>query len=395
MSAGAPSSPFTPRTVIIMIAAGLLAAAAFVVLLAYAPDLRSGRDGGAHPLSVGATGYHGIVELLGGVGTPTTLVRDEDGLASAGLLIVTLSPATDPEALKKIVGLRKGKATLYVLPKWSTIPASGHGGWVERVGTNSLAAQELLNVLAPPLRVEESRPPTAKPGQKPPPPPAVDDVAQWLSGSPMTPWLLRGRKPVLASTGDGEMYILAEPDLLANHGLKDPRTAKVAVDVIEEMRPNDAPVAFDLTLHGFGRSRNLLKTLLVPPFLALTLSLLAAALLAGLHAFGRFGPARDEPRALPFGKAALIDNAAGLIRRANRGGRMGEAYVTLTRDAAVAAIHAPRVTEPELDALLDRAGPSNQPGFIQLAADARDAKTPAAVADAARALYHWRRSLSA
>jgi hypothetical protein len=161
------------------------------------------------------------------------------------------------------------------------------------------------------------------------------------------------------------------------------------------MREDDGPVAFDLTLHGFGRSRSMLKTMLEPPFLALTLSILAAAMLAGLHAFGRFGPARDEPRALPFGKAALIDNAAGLIRRAGRGGHMGEAYVALTRDAAAHAIHAPPLSEPELDALLDRAGPSDRPGFAQLAADARSARTPTTVADAARALYHWRRSLGA
>jgi hypothetical protein len=211
----------------------------------------------------------------------------------------------------------------------------------------------------------------------------------------MTPLLERFQMPVLASTGDGQMFILADPDLIANHGLKDRRTAELTVEMIQRLRPNDQPVAFDLTLHGFGRSRNLLKTLLVPPFLALTLSILAAALLAGLHAFGRFGPARDEPRALPFGKAALIDNAAGLIRRAGRGGRMGDAYVALTRDAAAAAIHAPPLTEPELDALLDRAGSADQPGFTQLVADARDAKTPSTVADAARALYHWRRSLGA
>ncbi len=211
----------------------------------------------------------------------------------------------------------------------------------------------------------------------------------------MTPLIKRLDVPILASTGDGEMFILAEPDLIANHGLKDPRMAALAVDIIEHLRPDKAPVAFDLTLHGFGRSHNLLKTLLVPPFLALTLSILGAGLLVGLHAFGRFGPARDEPRALPFGKAALIDNAAGLIRRAGRGGRMGEAYVALTRDAAATAIHAPRSTEAELDALLDRAGAAGRPGFTELAAEARGAKTPATVADAARALYQWRRSLGA
>ncbi len=394
MTATAQPSPFTLRTVVLMLAAGLLAAAAFVVLLAYAPDLRNGHDGGTHPLSVAGTGYSGIVELLGEVGIPTDMVRDEDGIAHAGLLIVTLSPGTDTAALKNLVQLRRTKPTLYVLPKWTVMPLASHSGWVERLGIDSSAAQELLTALAP-LQVKISPPPVRKAGKQQPQQPAVADIHQWLSGSPMTPLLTDNGRTVLASAGDGQMFILAEPDLIANHGLKNLRTAEIAVDMIERLRPNDEPVAFDLTLHGFGRSRNLLKTLLVPPFLALTLSILAAALLAGLHAFGRFGPARDEPRALPFGKAALIDNAAGLIRRARRGGRMGDAYVALTRDAAAAAIHASRLTEPELDALLDRAGPADRPEFTQLAADARGAKTPAGVADAARALYHWRRSLGA
>jgi hypothetical protein len=394
MSSSAQASPFTLRTVVLMVAAGFLAAAAFVVLLAWAPDLRNGHDGGAHPLSVAGTGYRGIVELLDAAGTETAMVRDDRGLIRAGLLIVTLAPGSDPEALKHIVSLRKFKPTLYILPKWAVIPLAGHSGWVRRLGSDSQIAQDILTVLAP-LRVEYSEPAAPKSAKKRPPPPAVGDIHQWLSGGPMTPLLSQNGHVVLASTGDGQMFILAEPDLIANHGLKNPQTAKLAVEMIERLRPNDQPVAFDLTLHGFASSRSLLKTLLVPPFLALTLSILGAGLLAGLHAFGRFGPARDEPRALPFGKAALIDNAAGLIRRANRGGRMGEAYVALTRDAASAAIHAPSLPEPELEALLDRTGAADLPRFTQLAGAARGANTPTAVADAARALYNWRRSLGA
>lgn len=394
MSTAARPSPFTLRTVIIMIAASLLAAAAFVVLLAYAPDLQSGHDGGAHPLSVSATGYRGVVELLDNVGTPTTMVRDDDGIIRSGLLIVTLSPVTDTDALKKLVDLRKFKPTLYILPKWAVMPLASHGGWVERLGVDTQSAQLLVSVLAP-LQVESTKVPDAKLGEKPLPQPPVGAIRQWLTGTGMTPLLQDKGRTILARIGDSQMFILAEPDLIANHGLRSAHNARLAVDIIEGLRPNSAPVAFDLTLHGFGQTRNLLKTLLVPPFLALTLSILAAALLAGLHAFGRFGPARDEPRALPFGKAALIDNAAGLIRRAGRGCRMGEAYVVLTRDAAAAAIHAPPLAEPELDALLDRAGPADRAGFTQLAAEAREAKTPTTVADAARALYHWRRSLGA
>ncbi len=156
MSTAAPPSPFNLRMVVIMLAAGLLTAAAFVVLLAYAPDLRNGHDGGVHPLSVAGTGYRGIVELLDDAGVPTVMVRDEDGIASASLLIVTLSPAVDTTALKDLARLRKGKPTLYVLPKWVVIPLVGHAGWVQRIGVDETSPQELLSALAP-LQIAKHR----------------------------------------------------------------------------------------------------------------------------------------------------------------------------------------------------------------------------------------------
>ena len=54
---GSADGAFKPATVILMILVGMLAFAATLVLGAYAPDLRSGRNGGSHALSNGATGF--------------------------------------------------------------------------------------------------------------------------------------------------------------------------------------------------------------------------------------------------------------------------------------------------------------------------------------------------
>src|SRR6185436_15439404 len=62
----------------------------------------------------------------------------------------------------------------------------------------------------------------------------------------------------------------------------------------------------------------LLRLVLEPPFLAMTLALLVAALLAGFHGAIRFGQPRREERTIALGKAALVENSAGLIRLARR-----------------------------------------------------------------------------
>ena len=68
---GAPStgeSPFNRGTMLVVTAIGVLAFIAMLVLGAYAPDLRSGRNGGAHALSNAATGFSGLVRLAEATG---------------------------------------------------------------------------------------------------------------------------------------------------------------------------------------------------------------------------------------------------------------------------------------------------------------------------------------
>ncbi|TGS31661.1 DUF4350 domain-containing protein, partial [bacterium M00.F.Ca.ET.180.01.1.1] len=97
-------------------------------------------------------------------------------------------------------------------------------------------------------------------------------------------------------------------------------------------------VMFDLTLHGVGQKYDLAKLLIEPPFLALTLSVLVAAALAFLHGLGRFGPPRAEGRAIAFGKRALVDTTATLLRRAGRLQGLGDRYAALVRQRAGALL---------------------------------------------------------
>ncbi len=103
----AAQEPFSRRTVFWGIFASLLAAAGFFLLSTYAPDFRQPRDGGATPLSKSGIGYAGLAEWLKLTGEPPSMARSDSDLKTEMLLIVTISPDSDPEALANIVKLRR------------------------------------------------------------------------------------------------------------------------------------------------------------------------------------------------------------------------------------------------------------------------------------------------
>jgi hypothetical protein len=220
---------------------------------------------------------------------------------------------------------------------------------------------------------------------------------QTISGADMIPLVaLANGDALIARMGAQPHYVAADPDLFANHGLRDPATARAALTLIEALNSRaDAPVAFDLTVYGLGSdsSPNLLRTLLEPPFLPMTLALVAAALLAGLHGAFRFGQARREQRAIAFGKAALVENSAGLIRIARRETRLGGAYADVVRqDAARIAAAPPNLQGEALDAYLDKLGRGGPP-FSALAARLVAARDRGELVAAARALFSWKKDI--
>ena len=74
---------FRRATMLLIVAIGTLAFIATLVLGAYAPDLRSGKNGGAHALSNAATGFSGLVRLAEKTGRNPVIVRSAGQLDSA------------------------------------------------------------------------------------------------------------------------------------------------------------------------------------------------------------------------------------------------------------------------------------------------------------------------
>ena len=405
LPAAQAANPFTRQAVLWMLAVGSISALLFVVLTAYAPQLRSESNGGVHAMSKSAVGFAGLAKLLGDEGVPVLISRDPHpnrGMASK-LLVLTPDLETDPAAIDKLAG---AEIELIILPKWLVAADPNRPGWVMRGaagGGDVTLAQRVLNGLDLTDHLERRNGTTTPTltttgaffnagGQFPA---GAIDGLQTIVG-PDKAWLsIAESEPghaVLIKRADKPIFVLSDPDLLNNQGLAQLANARGASTLINALR-GGSPVVFDLTLAGFTRARSLLGVAFAPPFLAATLCAIAAAVLTGLHAAARFGPTLRTAPAFALGKRALADNSAALIRLARRQYRMGAGYAAVTRGLAARAVGAPRdLDDDQMDALLDRLGRIRgaKAEFTDLERRARDARDTAALMAAARNLYQWR-----
>ena len=93
-------------------------------------------------------------------------------------------------------------------------------------------------------------------------------------------------------------------------------------------------------------------------------------------------------RAIAFGKTALVDNSAALIRTARRQTRLGGRYADVVRDRAVIAFGVPaKLRDKNIDDYLDKL--RGRARFSDLAAAADQASDRASLVAAAQALWHY------
>lgn len=395
-------NPFSAKTILWVIAAGVIAFAGFLVLLAYAPEWRARGDNGAHVLSKSAVGFSGLYDLARFSGRPANVHTRSDGWGYTGLYIVTIQPDSDAKLLGELVAAQRateGSTTLYILPKWQTMPLATNKRWVQSSGLIDGGMLKPLLDLFGPIAIASAggrggairgAPDGDMEGIVAPRPKQLQHIVGGLD-----PVLEDGEGHMVlgkrAHEGGGTDYVLADPDLLSNQGLKSADGADAAIRIVDALRfgPEDS-VAFDMVLVTGADNRNLLRLMFEPPFLAFTLALLVAAILAGYHAAVRFGPPILEGRAIPFGKRALADNAATLIARAGRENRLGDRYVAVVRDDVAAALGAQTLSAEALERWL-----AKLPGdFAGLAEAARGARDATAMRVAAHNLYLWKKDVT-
>jgi len=395
----APAPTFSPVVVLWMVLAGVFSFSAFIVLSGFAPDLRKGSDGGAHALSRSAVGYAGVIRLLKAEGVPVAITRHPDADPNPTWRQLVITPGIEA-GKDDMISLSKASPVLVVLPKWLTTPSRKQAGWVDKAGViPPILIAKMMQPAVPGLIIRQ-RPDTAalqlvddghvlktvKTGP-------IDQLQTLAPNSALDAMETDSRGGVvIAITKDRHLAILSDPDLLNTQGIADPATARVATDILTNLQEGDGPIVFDVSLNGFASPPSLFKLVFTPPYLGAALCLFAAGVLMGLHAATRFGAPLRAARAIDYGKRALADNSAALIRMARREHRMATRYLDLNRAAVVHALGITRLAGGDLDAFLDRLAENS--GVAQrlsaLVPQARAAANRRDLMQLARNVYEWR-----
>ncbi|HEY0960543.1 MAG TPA: DUF4350 domain-containing protein [Novosphingobium sp.] len=420
----AGGNPFSTRAALALVLSGAIVFVALLWMIGAGMTGGSTNDGGAHAGGKGLNGYAALAGYLEKRGYTVRRSRSEATLADPGLLVLTPPQNAKGEELDKIVAKRRYVGpTLVITPKWVAGPAPENArgrkaGWVQLAGAASPSWPGFLDDVAVAIRPMEDnrwsahdlngRLPDAKFVQSGRGarlvPLATGGDGRMLAGYVQDDGYYPGLTAMAgAGEGNGEdedifpLVLIFEPDLLDNYGLEQREGAIFAERLVTAMgAERQAGIAFDLTLNGHARTANLLTLAFTPPFLAATLCLLLAALVAGWRGFLRFGPSRAAGRAIAFGKRALVSNAAGLIRRSRRLHLISTPYATRARDRLVHALALTRHADAETtEAAIDRALAANaeaQP-FSATAARLRAARSSHNILKAAQDLHALERTL--
>jgi hypothetical protein len=390
---------FSPLMAVALVLVGVFAFLAYLVLSAYTPD-ETGDDGRATALSRSAIGYVGLATFLRALDVPAIVSRGlpAEEMEEASLFILTPEISNDPEDFPE------NAPRLIILPKWLPAAHPEVAGWVRKVGLYPASEiEDLVTSMAPGTRVQRRiGAPLARVRNEPrgltAPIGPIEDLQTLRGGEDWDVLLSDGAGgAILARHADEpETYVLADPDLMNTHGLKELANARLTAEFIGLIRSSDGPVVLDATLNGFRRSPNILRLAFEPPLLGVTLAALFASILIGLHAAARFGSPRRPERVFAFGKQALADNSAGLIAMAEREARMAPRYAQAMRDVVARAVGAAHEGGgAELNALLERqskrAGTAET--LTQMFREAERASDRGELMRIARKLYRWRQEM--
>ncbi len=341
-----------PRTAALLILIGGAALCATIVLLVIVDpaDRVVTRPSSYSPSAVGHAAF---ASLLGEAGYRVEVNRSREGRAVAAEdLLLILEPDLGINAVLDMQRLLEGKRRVLVaLPKWrqraTGMPTALPPGWIEGAALVSTAS---VDKVAHGVLGEAT---IARPGSeiawtgRLAPFPEIQRP-QLLSDTNLRPLvassdggILVGEAPV--AEADSRTLVLADPDLIANHGLHRGDNARLALGLIDELLPSsDATVHFDESLHGFAIVPSLPRLLLAPPFLAATLLALATIAVMVWRAAVRFGTDRSGNEGMPVfgnGHETLLRNAGRLLATANDAAYIADRYGSATLEEAARRLH--------------------------------------------------------
>lgn len=297
---------------------------------------------GPDTFSRSAVGHRAFLELLRGLGFRVVVSRHRTSEKGGdGPVVALLEPQLGPED-----GARRGtleaidagaRLLLVVLPKREAIPDPVRPRFVASADALPLdAAQRVLDALGIEGKVvRPERSESAWRGELPAP---LLDGPQLVVSRQLRPLvenddgLLVGELEANEDVERWHTIVVADPDLLATHGLGRGDNALLLVRILERLGAGDLPVVVDETLHGLEQQPSLALELLRFPLVLATVSALFVAALLGWSALVRFGrPTPPDPLLKP-GRLALVESTAVLLRHGGHFAHAAAAYLRAARE---------------------------------------------------------------
>jgi len=395
---------FSQRTIIWLIAVGGLSFLCTIVLVIFGEDLLPTSTVQANAYSQSAIGHMAFVETLRALGIPVLVSRSDSALkAGPNDLVIVAEPPAEQKDDAYLLGLLEADRVLLVLPKWVANADFKNRHWAKQVyRLPSDNADDILRIVASHgstriVQREIGWNRNRYGGE------ASLAQPQLMTADGLMPIIDSNLGVLLGEAEDsyGRLWVLSDPDLISNQGLKHGDNAVIAVGMVQELLPAGGSVIVDEVIHGFRRDPSVWRELFEFPIIIITINALAAVAVLLWSATGRFGsPIPIEPP-LKAGKTTLIGNAAGLLQFGGHSVEILGRYLAVTFADVASRVHAPaQLGGAALDQWLERIGKARhvRSAPAQLRREAELA-TAAGRADdrrllhAARDLHRWKREM--
>src|SRR6185312_7736086 len=301
-----------------------------------------------------------FVETLRALGIPVLVSRSDSALkAGPNDLVIVAEPPAEQKDDEYLLGLLEADRVLLVLPKWVAAADFTNRQWAKQVyRLPSENADDILHIVAShgstKIVQREIGWRSNRFGGE-----ASLAQPQLMTADGLTPLIDSNLGVLLGEADDsyGRLWVLSDPDLISNQGLKHGDNAVIAVGMVQQLLPKGGSIIVDEVIHGFRREPNVWRALFEFPIIIITINAVGAVAVLLWAATGRFGsPAPVEPP-LKAGKTTLIGNAAGLLLFGGHTAEILGRYLAVTIADVARRVHAPaQLTGDALDQWLERIG---------------------------------------
>lgn len=359
---------------------------------------------GPSTFSRSAIGYAGFADTLQRLGIRAVKSQHDspEKVGAAGVLVIAEPRVQSDQSFRALL---EAKSVLLVLPKWDGRPSERKTGWVSHVVLKPfLEAQWTVNRVAQKADVVRQELVTTWTTNTLGPVPTIASPVQLVRSDRLQPIIAAAQGILVGEIVERgrRVWVLSDPDVIANHGLGHEGNAALGVAIIDALRGEGGPVVFDETVHGYEvRPASPFLLMFKFPFVVATMLGALAVVLLLWATVGRFGAPQAAPAPLSAGRRGLIENVAKLIEFAGHRQLMVGRYVEATIRDVARQIRAPRgMSDRALRDWLRRVGDARAVavdfGAVLRQADRLSEERrsdPAQLARIAHDIHRWRQEI--